>query len=595
MEKRAIIAALLMAGLLIAYQTFFMQPAEVPAPPKAEAPGAKPATAPAPTPTPVVAPAAVAPAAAAPVATPSVPDRTATVETPLYRAAISSRGGVITVWDVHFHGDRSMVLDGILGPSGIRVVAAGRSEQPVQFRLSADSLKLGAQTPVGELTLTGEDGFGLQITSTLRFRADSYVIDQHLKVENRHTIQQGADISMMWAGPVEWPKDHEGFQGPRPLYVVQLTKGAFWPHRSALTDTLNFTGVGAWVGFESAISHAGSLGQAGTYLVAFIPKSPGIRTVESKSPEPGPVPPKAAPKMRVQVGLVATIPPLAPRQAWEGDLVSYLGPMEFERLKALGVGLEKAIYFGGFPVPESKARDWGLPTFPMEWIAVPVFWLLQWLYRLVPNYGVAIILLTVITKLIFFPLTVKSMRSMKAMQALQPQINALRSKFKNDPQRIQRETMELYRANHVNPLGGCLPMVVQIPVFYALYVALSVWSDIQNAPFICFGKAWSWLPWLGGQDVWICDLADADHTYILPILMGVSMLIQQKMTPTMGDPRQAKMMLIMPVVFTFMFLSLPSGLVLYWTLSNVLQIAQQLYMERSGTPAKPAARAMKKA
>ena len=591
MEKRAIIAALLMAGLLIAYQTFFMQPAETPPPPtKAETPGAKPAATPAPAPAPLV-----APATAAPVATPSVPDRTATVETPLYRAAISSRGGVIKVWDVHFHGDRPMVLDGILGPSGIRVVATGRSEQPIQFRLSTDSLKLDAQTPTGELVLTGEDGFGLQITSTLRFSAGSYVIDQHLKVENRHTIQQGADLSMMWSGPVEWPKDHEGFQGPRPLHVIQLTKGAFWPHRSNLTDDLKFTGTGAWVGFESAISHAGSLGQAGTYLVAFVPKSPGIRTVESKSPEPGPVPAKGAPKMRDEIGLVATIPPLAPRQTWEGDLVSYLGPMEFERLKALGVGLEKAIYFGGFPVPESKARDWGLPTFPMEWIAVPVFWLLQWLYRLVPNYGVAIILLTVITKLIFFPLTVKSMRSMKAMQALQPQINALRSKFKSDPQRVQRETMELYRANHVNPLGGCLPMVVQIPVFYALYVALSVWADIQNAPFICFGKAWSWLPWIGGHDVWICDLADADHTYLLPILMGVSMLIQQKMTPQMGDPRQAKMMLIMPVVFTFMFLSLPSGLVLYWTLSNVLQIAQQLYMERSGTPAKPATRAMKKA
>jgi YidC/Oxa1 family membrane protein insertase len=592
MEKRAIIAALLMAGLLIAYQTFFMQPAEVPPPPpKAEAPGAKPA----PSPAPVAAPAAVAPAAAAPVAVQSVPDRTATVETPLYRAAISSRGGVITVWDVHFHGDRPMVLAGILGPSGIRVVAEGRSEKPIQFRLSTESLTLDQQKPVGELVLTGEDGFGLQITCTLRFRADTYVVEQNLKVENRHTIQQGADISTTWAGPVEWPKDHDNFPGPRPLHVIQLTKGAFWPYRSALTEDFKFAGVGAWVGLESSISHAGSLGQAGTYLVAFVPKGPGIRTVEGKTQEPVRPQDKNGPKHRVEIGLVATIPPLAPRQAWEGQFLSYLGPMEFERLKALGVGLEKAIYFGGFPVPESKARDWGLPTFPMEWIAVPVFWLLQWLYRLVPNYGVAIILLTVITKLIFFPLTVKSMRSMKAMQALQPQINALRSKHKSDPQRVQRETMELYRANHVNPLGGCLPMVVQIPVFYALYVALSVWADIQNAPFICFGKAWSWLPWIGGQDVWICDLADADHTYILPILMGVSMLIQQKMTPTMGDPRQAKMMLIMPVVFTFMFLSLPSGLVLYWTLSNVLQIAQQLYMERSGTPAKPATRAMKKA
>ena len=141
MERRAIIAALLMAALLIAYQTFFMQSTEnPPPPPKAETPGTKPATAPAPAPAPT-------PAAAAPLAAPTVPDRTASVETPLYRAAISSRGGAITVWDVHFRGDRPMVLDGILGPSGIRVVAAGRSERPVQFRLSTESLSLGAQTP----------------------------------------------------------------------------------------------------------------------------------------------------------------------------------------------------------------------------------------------------------------------------------------------------------------------------------------------------------------------------------------------------------------------------------------------------------------
>jgi len=189
---------------------------------------------------------------------------------------------------------------------------------------------------------------------------------------------------------------------------------------------------------------------------------------------------------------------------------------------------------------------------------------------------VAIILLTVLTKVLFFPLTLKSMRSMKAMQALQPQINSLRSKHKSDPQRVQRETMELYREHRVNPLGGCLPMIVQIPVFYALYVALSVSVEMQNAPFICFGRFF-------GVDLWICDLAAHDPTYVLPILMGLSMLIQQKMTPTMGDPRQAKMMMIMPVVFTFMFLNLPSGLVLYWTLSNVLQIAQQLYMERGSS------------
>jgi YidC/Oxa1 family membrane protein insertase len=224
---------------------------------------------------------------------------------------------------------------------------------------------------------------------------------------------------------------------------------------------------------------------------------------------------------------------------------------------------------------------------PMEWLGVPVLKILNWVHRHVGNYGLAIILLTVVTKALFYPLTVKSMRSMKAMQALQPQINALRSKYKSDPQRLQKETMELYRANKVNPAGGCLPMIAQIPVFYALYLALSVSVELQNASFLCFGRVF-------GVDLWICDLATHDPTYVLPILMGVTMFIQQKMTPVAGDPRQAKMMLFMPVVFTFMFLNLPAGLVLYWTVSNILQIAQQWYMDR-GKAAAAAGREVKNA
>jgi YidC/Oxa1 family membrane protein insertase len=216
-------------------------------------------------------------------------------------------------------------------------------------------------------------------------------------------------------------------------------------------------------------------------------------------------------------------------------------------------------------------RSWG--GLPMEWLGVPILLLMNWVYNHVGNYGVAIILLTVVSKVLFYPLTVKSMRSMKAMQALQPQINTLRNKYKSDPQRLQKETMELYRQHKVNPMGGCLPMVAQVPIFYALYLALSVSVELQNATFFCFGR-------LFGVDLWICDLASHDPTYVLPILMGVTMFVQQKMTPVAGDPRQAKMMLVMPFVFTFMFLNLPSGLVLYWTVSNILQIAQQWYMDK---------------
>jgi len=258
-------------------------------------------------------------------------------------------------------------------------------------------------------------------------------------------------------------------------------------------------------------------------------------------------------------------PTIAPGQAWEGRVTIFAGPKEYDRLKAHG--LDGAINFGGFPFPR---RYGGLP---MEWLGVPILLLLNWVYRHVGNYGVAIILLTVVSKVLFYPLTVKSMRSMKAMQALQPQINALRNKYKSDPQRLQRETMELYREHKVNPMGGCLPMIAQIPIFYALYLALSVSVDLQNAEFLCFGR-------LFGINFWICDLASHDPTYVLPILMGITMFLQQKMSPTGADPRQAKMMLVMPFVFTFMFLNLPAGLVLYWTVSNVLQILQQWYMDR---------------
>src|SRR5439155_117569 len=263
---------------------------------------------------------------------------------------------------------------------------------------------------------------------------------------------------------------------------------------------------------------------------------------------------------------------IAPGHAWEGNVTLYAGPKEHERLKALG--LEGTINFGGFPLP----RKWG--GLPMEWLGVPILLLMNWTYKHVGNYGVAIILLTVVSKVLFYPLTVKSMRSMKAMQALQPQVNALRSKYQKDPQTLQRETLALYKKHRVNPMGGCLPMIAQVAIFYALYLALSVSVELENARFLCFITMPAWVPGLGGADLWICDLAAHDPTYVLPVLMGVTMFVQQKLTPTAGDPRQAKMMLVMPFVFTFMFLNLPSGLVLYWTVSNILQIVQQKLMDR---------------
>jgi len=562
MEKRAILAALLMAGLLMVYQLLFVKPPEPKAPaekkdmtPAATAPALPAASAPS------------APVDVPPRGVPAVPERIAVIETPLYRAVVDSKGGRLTTWELDYRGRKPMVVNRELGPPGLAVSRRGRPPTVIAFELSADSMKLGGEVTSGELKLVGEDGFGLRVTQVLHVRADSYVLEREIKVENRHSVVQSAELSLGWTAPVEWPKEEaEKFQGQHPTRTVRLVGDSV--KREDLAKVGGYEGPAAWIGLESE-----------WYLTAYLPRSGNFSVVERKRPEERPSATK--PIEVVEVGVRTMLPELGPGQSWEGRVVTYVGPKEYERLKAVGAGLEKSLYFGGFPVPQAYG---GLP---MEWLAMPILWVMHRFYAYTHNYGVAIILLTVITKVLFFPLTIKSMTSMKAMQALQPQINAIRSKYKSDPQRMQQETMALYRTHKVNPLGGCLPMVVQVPIFYALYVSLSVSVELQNQPFICFGR-------LFGVELWICDLAAHDPTYVLPLLMGASMFIQQKLTPVMGDPRQAKMMLFMPIIFTFMFLNLPSGLVLYWTLSNVLQIAQQKYMERLARAEKVPARAAKK-
>jgi YidC/Oxa1 family membrane protein insertase len=455
-----------------------------------------------------------------------------------------------------------MVVVGDLGPSGLVLAQPGSpTGQVLAMKLSDTVVKVGGDQRMQDLVLIGNQD-GLRVQETLTFRADSYAVDAKVRVENPSTAPRSVTVTLPWSTRQDWrdEKAKERFQGQHPTEVVWSASGGV-TRIDNLCQIHPVTTEGSWIGMGSV-----------WYMAALIPHGPGFKLIangeekacESKSKEP---------VGRATIAIQAT-PTIAPGQVWEGRATIFVGPKEYDRLKASG--LEGAINFGGFPVP----RHWG--GLPMEWLGVPILLLMNWVYRHVGNYGIAIILLTVVSKVLFFPLTVKSMRSMKAMQALQPQINALRNKYKSDPQRLQKETMELYREHKVNPMGGCLPMLAQVPIFYALYLALSVSVELQNATFLCIGRMF-------GVDLWICDLASHDPTYVLPLLMGVTMFLQQKMTPAAGDPRQAKMMLVMPFIFTFMFLNLPAGLVLYWTVSNILQILQQWYMD------KPKARATREA
>lgn len=241
----------------------------------------------------------------------------------------------------------------------------------------------------------------------------------------------------------------------------------------------------------------------------------------------------------------------------------YAGPKEYDRLKTLKVGLEHIIDFGFFSI-----------------IAVPLFLILKFFYNLLENYGWAIVLLTLIVRIPFIPLVNKSQRAMKKMQEVQPKLAEIKEKYKKDPQRMQKEMMELYKKHKVNPFGGCLPILLQIPVFFALYKILLIAIELRGAPFILwikdlsapdtlFGHIPSWFPLIGGFAVGP-----------LPILMGITMIIQQKMTPTSMDPTQNRIMMLMPIVFTFLFLNFASGLVLYWLMNNIFSIAQQFYVNR---------------
>jgi len=225
----------------------------------------------------------------------------------------------------------------------------------------------------------------------------------------------------------------------------------------------------------------------------------------------------------------------------------YLGPKESHAMENVGYDFYRAIDYGFF-----------------KFLAVPLVMLLNIFFSVVKNYGVAIIFLTIVVRLLMFPITFKSMKSMKDMQKLQPLVTELREKYKDDKEKMNQEVMKLYQTHKVNPVGGCLPLLLQLPVFIALYRALFVSIELRQSPFI----------------FWIKDLSEMDPYYITPIVMGASYFLQQKLTPSSADPTQQKMMMMMPIMFTIIFLNLPSGLVLYFFVSNLLSIGQQLYMNK---------------
>ncbi len=396
----------------------------------------------------------------------------------------------------------------------------------VLYEASADSIDFTHAAGGKDLVFSWSYPGEIRVDKVYTFYPDRYSFDLEVKVTNLSddTIRQQALLTWnQYADPDDKGSKYS-HDGP-----ISYVKNKTVPEKIKKLGEKKFSDPDvSWGGFESKY-----------FIAAMIPEQPSLtRFVVSKDSGNMVFTDLEGPK---------TIIP--PGQSGAFRYTLYLGPKDYAQLQAQGVGLENSIDFGSW----------------VKWLALPLLKALKWIVTYVHNYGVAIIILTILVKIIFWPLGNVSYRSMKAMQKLQPQMKQLQEKHKNDKAQLQKETMALYKSNKVNPMSGCLPMVIQLPVFFGLYRALLYSIELRHAPFV----------------FWIQDLSAKDPYYITPIIMGATMFLQQKMSPAPGgNEMQAKMMMWMPVVFTFLFLNFPSGLVIYWLFNNVLSIGQQYYINK---------------
>jgi len=538
MERRALIAVVLSLVILVAYQEFLL-PYYYPRP---------------------VADSAVAPDAPAPVAVvgtephlaesetaaakePAVPGRKVVVDTDLYRAVFTTSGARLESFELKKYrttvqpdsSGQQTVVPGQNGelPFGLELraaEAAAISDAGVAYDLRGGDLNLHGNAS-GSMELVAVVD-GVSFNKRFTFQGNTYPFEVEIGASG--VPANYTEMAVAWAktaDPTVAAGEHAVFDNTVLLAGKKLVQT---PYSSLGDGQITQPPVG-WTGY------------AGTYfLAAMIPEEDyGQRLWQ---------------KLRDRTVEAKLIFPLAAIKG-ELKLKAYIGPKDFDVLGTVGHELSRAVDLGWF-----------------GFIAVGFLHIFKLSHEITGNFGVDIILLTVLIKVLFIPLTHKSFKSMQEMQKLQPQMVKIREKFKDNSEQMNKEIMELYRRHKVNPLGGCLPMLLQLPVFFGLYSALMNTVELRHAPFL----------------LWINDLSAPDRLGslaipfvnnpgipVLTLLMGGSMFIQQWMTPSTADPQQRQVMMIMPIMFTVMFVNFPSGLSLYWLVNNILTIAQQYYMNRT--------------
>jgi YidC/Oxa1 family membrane protein insertase len=460
------------------------------------------------------------------------------VSTDLLKATISAQGGDLVELELlrykeHGNKDKNFFLfeakhqymaqSGLIGeglPTHRSIFK--RVEGPTELAEGANELKIRLEADAAD---------GVKVAKILTFKRGSYLVDVAWEIANgsakafaphayfqlqRNDVAPEGETMMVstFTGPAVYT-DAEKYQ--------KIAFGDIASDKAKFAKTADN-------GWLAMVQHY--------FVSAWVPKDKTPREYYMRKLEGG---------NSFQAGLIVPVAEIAPGAKGETSVSLYAGPQEQAALKELSPGLDLVVDYGWLTV-----------------VAAPIFWALQAIHGIVGNWGWAIIVLTVILKGIFFPLSAASYKSMAKMKLLTPRLTQLKERFGDDKQRLNQEMMKMYQTEKVNPLGGCLPILVQIPVFIALYWVLLGAVEMRDAP-------WT---------MWIHDLASPDPYFILPVIMIISMFVQTKLNPTPPDPIQAKVMMAMPLIFGVMFLWFPAGLVLYWVVNNILSIAQQWQITR---------------
>jgi YidC/Oxa1 family membrane protein insertase len=476
------------------------------------------------------------------------PSRTITVNLPFYTVKISEKGAVFKSFVLNKYRKTidadSPLLDMInpdLFQGTVRIGFAGNSLQGINdaiFSVNLEKDSVDIKNKAKEISFSWTSPKGVVVEKTYLFSPETYLISLDVTIKNGsdQTIKDNLTLSLLKLASDDVSR--YGFEGPSALINNKLEQ----VKSKKIKKKDVYPGKLTWIAVQDRY-----------FMSAIVPDEAVDASMHLGLNED-----KILKNTYVEPEQV-----IHPDDQHVFKYKLFFGPKSMTVLNTVNYDLVKAVHFGFFDI-----------------LAKPCVWIMNFIYNYIPNYGVAIIILTILSKILLWPLGNKSYKSMAAMKKIQPLMAEIKEKHKGDKKKTNEEMMGLYKTYKVNPLGGCLPMVVQIPVFFALYRMLYEAIELRHAPF--FG--------------WITDLAAPDRLFrfdisipfmeppygipVLTIVMGATMFLQQKMSPPAGDPTQAKMMMMMPIVFTVIFINFSSGLVLYWLVNNVISVAQQYYVTK---------------